>query len=94
MRKCDAWATAVVYLLDKTIGHYKNITKYILDSDLTILGGKGNTPDHTIGSMLCNKAIDGQNVFKSLGRGRYGLLNPEEIQDHESVQLLMFEQLT
>ena len=86
MRKCESWAVAVVYLLEKGSAHYKDITDYILEQDLTTLGEKGTTASQTIGAVLRKKVVNRQEVF-ILGRdGYYSLNNEDNVKDHEDVQ--------
>lgn len=85
MKKCDSWAVAVVYLLEEVEvrAHYTDITKYILETDLTTLGEKGKDPEQTIGSMLRKKyeIFDG-----GYGDGKYSLLDEDSIRTHKDVQ--------
>jgi hypothetical protein len=89
MKRYDAWIIAVIYLLEHKKAHYQTITKYIIDTGLTTLGEKGDTPAQTIGSMLRKKKIYGHKIFYLEGRGVYSLKNKDLVIKAPEVQSVL-----
>ncbi len=85
-KKYDMWVIAATYLFGDLSGHYKDITNYILETDLTTLGEKGKTPWQSVGRMLRDTVIDGEHVFYPNGDGVYSLWDEEKIRKHKDVQ--------
>ena len=76
MQYFDVWIAAVVILYKSSEPmHYRSITSEIIDSDLTILGSKGKTPEQTVGAILRGKP----GVFHKLGSGYYELASCSEL---------------
>ncbi len=93
MKKCDIWAVVAVYLMQKTDAHYRDITNYVLSTNLTSLRDS-NDRDATIRSILSTTSIiNGLNLFRSYtkeypnSKGVWTLNEDEEVvKELEQVQ--------
>lgn len=88
MKICYSWAVAVVYLLEKGGAYFHDIVDFIIKTDVTELGERGNTPDKTMWSTLTQKVIDGSPVFNEEGDQYFSLYDEDEMREHSEVRLV------
>jgi len=67
MKTCEQWAVAAVYLLEHGTAHYREVTEYVLSTNLTTLDNSED-PEATIRSILSTQKLDGDVVFYSYTR--------------------------
>lgn len=81
MELCKNWAVAAVYLLENQAGYLEDIKDYIIEKNVSKLGGI--TPDSTIRNALQTTNIDGDPVFRQEDPkddpNYYSLWNEDEI---------------